>query len=91
MKGFRYKLDEPQLQPSDPESLYHRNIVEYHVPAAEADPARNGLDTLTVATGIKIFTLRAVDQANGSQDSSRRFQMNFSARYLVRRSGSRQQ
>jgi hypothetical protein len=77
LKGFRYKLDEAQLQPSDPESLYHKNIVEYHVPAAERDPARNGLDTLTVATGIKIFTLRAVDQANGSQDSSRRFQMNF--------------
>jgi hypothetical protein len=76
-KGFRYKLDEAELQPRDLDSLYHKNIVEYHVPPAERDPARDGLDILPVATGIKIFTLRAVDQANGSQDSSRRFQMNF--------------
>jgi hypothetical protein len=76
-KGYRYKLDEAQLQPSDPDSLYHKNVVEYHVPAAQRDPARNGSDTLAVATGVKIFTLRAVDQANGSLDSTRRFQMNF--------------
>lgn len=78
VEGFRYKLDEAELQPSDPESLYHKNIVEYHVPAAERDPDRRGADTVAVATGTKVFTLRVVDQASGSEDSTRRFQMNFS-------------
>jgi hypothetical protein len=78
IKGFRYKLDESELQPSDPESLYHKYVVEYHVPAAERDPARLGADTSQVAPGTKVFTLRAVDQANGSRDATRRFQLNFS-------------
>jgi hypothetical protein len=78
VKGFRYKLDEAELQPSNPDSLFQRDVVEYHVPAAEADPRREGKDTLEVATGTKVFTLRAVDQANGSLDRHRRFQMNFS-------------
>ncbi len=78
MKGFRYKLDESELQPSDPESLYRKNIVEYHVPEGERDPARQGLDTVPVSPGTKVFTLRAVDQASGSRDATRRFQMNFS-------------
>lgn len=77
VKGYRFKLDEAQLQPKNLDSLFHKNIVEYHVPQAESDPAREGADTQPVATGIKIFTLRAVDQANGSLDSTRRFQLNF--------------
>jgi hypothetical protein len=78
VEGFRYKLDESELQPSNPDSLYHKNFVEYHVPAADRDPARHGEDTVAVATGTKVFTLRVVDQASGSEDSTRRFQMNFS-------------
>jgi hypothetical protein len=78
IRGFRYKLDEPSLQPSQPESLYHKNVVEYHVPPGEADPERNGGDVTTVAPGTKVFTLRAVDQAGGSRDGTRRFQYNFS-------------
>ena len=78
VKGFRYKLDEAELQPRDPDSLYHGDLIEYRVPAASADPARLGLDTLPVAPGTKVFSLRAVDQANGSRDATRRFQLNFS-------------
>lgn len=78
IKGFRYKLDEAQLQPEDPDSLYQKNVVEYHVPPAEADPDRLGADTVAVASGTKVFTLRAVDQANGSRDRTKRFQLNFS-------------
>ena len=78
VKGFRYKLDESELQPTDPNLLYHGNVIEYHVPPAEADPARGGLDLIPVAPGTKVFTLRAVDQANGSRDVTRRFQLNFS-------------
>jgi hypothetical protein len=76
--GFRYKLDDSELQPTDPDSLFHGSIIEYHVPAAERDPARHGADTVLVATGTKVFTLRAVDQARGSRDVTRRFQLNFS-------------
>jgi hypothetical protein len=78
VKGFRYKLDEALLQPADPDSLYHGGKIEYHVPLRDADPARGGIDLLPVATGTKVFTLRAVDQAQGSYDRYRRFQMNFS-------------
>jgi hypothetical protein len=78
LKGFRYKLDEASLQPVNPDSLYRKNIVEYRVPPAEADPDREGLDIAPVAPGTKVFTLRAVDQANGSRDRTRRFQLNFS-------------
>jgi hypothetical protein len=78
VKGYRYKLDETELQPTDPDSLYHGNVLEYGVPEAERDPARNGLDTIRVAAGTKIFTFRAIDQANGSRDATRRFQLNFS-------------
>ncbi|MBI1795713.1 MAG: hypothetical protein HY076_04115 [Candidatus Eisenbacteria bacterium] len=78
VKGFRYKLDEPQLQPVQPESLYHKNVIKYHVPPAEADPYFNGKDMLAVVSGRKTFRLRVVDGANGSQDSTRYFQSNFS-------------
>src|SRR5262245_10364723 len=63
VQGFRYKLDEAELQPRNGEPLYQKNKVEYHVPAIERDPDRLGADTLAVAAGTKIFTLRAVDQA----------------------------
>jgi len=78
VEGFRYKLDDAELQPTDPDSLYHKNIVEYHVPPPQRDPDRRGADTVEVATGTKVFTLRAVDQAHGSRDVTRRFQLNFS-------------
>ncbi len=78
IKGFRYKLDESELQPRDPDSLFHGNVVEYHVPQSEADPARRGADTIQVSSGTKVFTVRAIDQANGSRDATRRFQLNFS-------------
>ena len=78
IKGFRYKLDEPQLQPVNPDSLFHGDLIEYGVPADEADPRREGADTQPIATGTKKFQLRVVDQANGSNDAYRRFQMNFS-------------
>lgn len=78
VKGFRYKLDEPEYIPVNPDSLFHGNVIEYHVPADQADPSRGGLDTLELSTGSKTFRLRVVDQANGSSDSTRRFQMNFS-------------
>jgi hypothetical protein len=78
VKGFRYKLEEPELQPIDPDSLFQGNLIEYGVPAAEADPSRNGRDIAQVSTGTKVFQLRVVDQANGSRDAYRRFQMNFS-------------
>ena len=78
IKGFRYKFDEPQPQPVDPDSLFHGNVIEYGVPANEADPSRGGIDIQRVVQGTKTFQLRAVDQANGSRDAFRRFQMNFS-------------
>jgi hypothetical protein len=78
IKGFRYKLDESELQPTDPDSLFHGNLIEYGVPPAEADPSREGRDIQPVATGTKVFQLRVVDQANGSNDAYRRFQSNFS-------------
>jgi len=78
IKGFRYKLEEPQLQPVDPDSLFQGDVLEYGVPAGEGDPRRGGIDTQPIPSGTKTFQLRAVDQANGSLDAYRRFQMNFS-------------
>ena len=78
IKGYRYKLDESELQPANPDSLFQGNVIEYGVPAGEADPGRGGRDILPISTGTKVFSLRAVDQANGSRDGTRRFQMNFS-------------
>ena len=80
IKGFRYKLDESVLQPADPDSLFQGDHIEYRVPPNERDPARHGADTAAVAPGTKVFSLRAVDQANGNRipDATRRFQMNFS-------------
>lgn len=78
VKGFRYKLDEAEMQPANPESLFHGNVVEYQVPASEYIPGTPGQDTSRVANGTKKFSLRAVDEADGSNDEHRRFQMNFS-------------
>ena len=78
IKGFRYKLDEPVLQPDNPDSLFHGDVIEYGVPAGEADPRRRGGDTAPVSAGTRRFQLRVVDQADGSTDAYRRFQMNFS-------------
>jgi hypothetical protein len=78
IKGFRYKFDEPQLQPVNPDSLFHGGVIEYGVPPDSADPSRGGIDIQAVTPGTKTFQLRAVDQANGSLDAFRRFQMNFS-------------
>ena len=75
VKGFRYKLEEPELVPLDPDSLFHGNLVEYGVPPEEAGPSQHVAE---VSTGSRVFQLRAVDQANGSRDAFRRFQMNFS-------------
>src|SRR5262249_27908375 len=60
--GFRYKLDEPSFVEAG--SGVHE--VTY--------PTGN----VPVATGRKIFVLRAIDQAGGTRDSTRRFQLNYS-------------
>jgi len=64
--GFRYKLDESRLIEVGPEVT----MVTYN----------SGIppDNVPPSTGTKIFTLRAVDQAFGSRDSTRRFQYNYS-------------
>jgi len=62
---YKYKLDEP-------------DFVE--VPASVTTATYNsgvGADTTRVRPGIKVFTVRAFDQAEGKQDSTRRFQLNF--------------
>ncbi len=64
--GYRYKLDEPQLVEVGPEVTN----VTYH----SGTPP----DTVPPAPGIKVFLLRAVDQAFGFRDTTRRFQLNFS-------------
>ncbi|HYM80251.1 MAG TPA: hypothetical protein VEY91_02440 [Candidatus Limnocylindria bacterium] len=61
--GFRYKLDEPQLVVVDA-SVTSKS---YGLPG-EPDPL----------PGTKLFLLRAVDQANGTRDATRRFELNFS-------------
>lgn len=65
--GFRYKLDEPrfiEVGPEVTEVTYNDGIP----------PS----DTIPPAPGRKIFVLRAVDQAFGTRDSTRRFQLNYS-------------
>jgi len=64
--GYRYKLDEPDF---------------VSVPATVTEAryyTRVGADTVPVASGRKAFRLRVLDQAGGSQDSTRRFIVNFS-------------
>jgi len=64
--GYKYKLDEPTFIDAAP----GQNEVRYHTGV--------GADTTAVASGTKIFTLRVLDQAGGSNDSTRRFVANFS-------------
>lgn len=64
--GYRYRLDEPDfisVPPTVTQAIYHSGV---------------GADTVPVAPGRKTFRLRAVDQAGGTQDSTRRFIVNFS-------------
>ena len=64
--GYRYKLDEPSFVEVGPE--VHGVTYNSGIPP----------DTIPPATGRKIFVLRAVDQAFGTRDSTRRFQYNYS-------------
>lgn len=64
--GFKYKLDEPVFVDAAP----GQNEVRYHTQV--------GADTIPVSAGTKIFTIRVLDQAQGSNDSTRRFVANFS-------------
>ncbi len=64
--GYRYKLDEPRFIEVGPEVT----SVVYN--------SKVGADTFPPSPGTKIFVLRAVDQAFGTRDSTRRFQYNFS-------------
>src|SRR5262245_15294549 len=61
--GYRYKLDEPSFIQVGPE------VTEITYPKPP--------DFVPVATGRKIFVLRVVDQAFGTRDSTRRFQLNY--------------
>ena len=64
--GYRYKLDEVRFNEVGPEvtsAAYNTGV---------------GADTFPPSVGKKIFVLRAVDQAFGTRDSTRRFIYNFS-------------
>lgn len=63
--NYRYKLDEPQFQTAD--SSVHSVSYGTGLPG---DPP--------VSPGLKVFTLRALDQAGGAGETTRRFLMNFS-------------
>lgn len=64
--GYRYKLDEVRFNEVGPEVT----SVAYHT--------KVGADTIPPSVGTKLFVLRAVDQAFGTRDSTRRFQHNYS-------------
>jgi len=64
--GYRYKLDEVRFNEVGPEVT----SIAYHT--------KVGADTIPPAIGTKLFVLRAVDQALGTHDSTRRFQYNYS-------------
>jgi hypothetical protein len=64
--GYKYKLEEPDfttVSPSVTSVTYNSGV---------------GRDTICPTPGLKIFTLRTVDVAGGTRDSTRRFIMNFS-------------
>lgn len=68
--GMKYKLETPDYidivpVPNPPEATIVFN-------------SGVGADTLPPSPGTKVFSFRAVDQAQGSEDSTRRFVMNFS-------------
>jgi hypothetical protein len=62
--GYRYKLDEPQFVTVD---------SSVHSVTYGPEPTRR-----IVAPGQSVFLLRAVDQASGTEEKNRRFQVNFS-------------
>ncbi len=64
--GYRYKLDEGTFVEVGPE--VDRVVYNSGLPGDDVPPA----------PGTKLFVLRAVDQAFGTTDSTRRFQMNHS-------------
>ncbi len=68
---YSYKLDEPAFVPVD--SSVHTVTYNSGIP----DPVTHHLNT-PIAPGLKVFTLRAIDQAGGSGETTRRFIMNFS-------------
>ncbi len=63
ISGYRYRLDETQFVVTD--SSVH--VKTYNSGIADH-----------LAPGSKVFTLRAVDQAGGARQTTRRFQLNFS-------------
>ncbi len=62
--SYRYKLDESQFQTAD--SSVHSVSYGTDLPGS-----------VPVAPGQKVFTLRALDQAGGAGETTRRFIMNF--------------
>ncbi len=62
--GYSYKLDELEFQHADSSV----RAVSYGTGLPGSSP---------VAPGLKIFTLRALDQAEGAGETTRRFFMNF--------------
>ncbi|MFI5370917.1 MAG: hypothetical protein ACHQ52_05100 [Candidatus Eisenbacteria bacterium] len=64
--GYAYKLDEPDFV-RVPSTVTH---ADYHTGV--------GADVVPLASGTKIFKLKAIDQAGGTNDSTRRFELNFS-------------
>ncbi len=64
--GYAYKLDEPDFV-RVPSTV---TGVEYHTGV--------GSDVVPLSPGTKLFKLKAIDQAGGTLDSTRRFQLNFS-------------
>lgn len=62
--GYRYKLNEPLFVPVD-SSVHVKNY-------------NTGVGNDAVPAGLSVFTLRALDQAGGKREITRRFQMNFS-------------
>ena len=63
--NYRYKLDEPQFVSVD-SSVHSRSY------------GAGVLGSGIVTPGIKVFTLRALDQAGGAGETTRRFVVNFS-------------
>jgi len=61
--GYRYKLDEPDFVVADSSG----RMASYNT----------GIGNDVLAPGRKVFTLRAVDQAGGSREINRRFQLNY--------------
>jgi hypothetical protein len=62
--GYRYKLDETQFQSVDS--------------SVRAVSYGTGVASSTVSAGVKVFALRAVDQAGGADETTRHFVMNYS-------------